>query len=108
MFLLLLAACLTDPAATATADAAETSEGAKGMSARFVTVDVELGDDLAEYPVDTPKNGTFVRVDACTRGSQLVCDQWEGGYLLPEDGALVLTPSAWDGTVARVTFLVIE
>ncbi len=118
MSLLLLAACI--PLAgddTSTTDRpgrtgdTTTEESTSGSVVRFATTEVRFTSGEDEVPVATPAGGTFVRVDSCTDDTddgRRVCDTWDGGYHLYEDGELILTPSTWDGDLAVVTWLVIE
>ncbi len=82
------------------------SEANDAVLVGFVTTWVELGESDA-VPVKTPKHATFVRVDSCEGEAEgeRVCDEWDGGYLLTEDDTLTLTPSTWDGSWARLTWL---
>lgn len=112
--ILFFAACtLFAPVADSAADPAfgggdsAASSGNGGVVVEFVTTWVELDGESEEVPVKTPKHATFVRVDSCdgdTEGER-VCDPWAGGYLLTEDDTLSLTPSAWEGNWARITWL---
>ena len=63
---------------------------------------------VAEVTVQTPDNGTFLRVDACYDGEEIVCENFAGSYTLSPDGSIRISPSAWDGSIARVTWIVIE
>lgn len=85
----------------------DTEEAAKGSVVRIVTVDVAI-DEGVDVAVDGPANGTFLRVDSCYEDGEVVCDVWAGGYRAYGDGSVTLVPSVWDGSLARVTYLVIE
>lgn len=85
-----------------------TEEAASGSVVHVETTDIRFTSDQDELAVTIPTGGTLVRVESCTDDGRMECDVWDGGYRLYDDGEFVLTPSAWDGEIARVTWLVIE
>lgn len=85
--------------------AAETQ--ATGSKVRMFTTDVATSSDEI-VTVRTPADATFIRMDACYDGDEIVCEMYAGQYHLYPDGRLEIEASVWDGDMVRITWIEVK
>lgn len=86
-----------------TADATQ----ATGSKVRVFTTDVATSSDEI-VTVRTPADTTFIRMDACYDGDEIVCEMYAGQYHLYPDGRIEIEASVWDGDLVRITWLEVK